>query len=74
MTATWPGVLQLIFSLTVVATSTGEVLQEPNISDTTNVLLSKPELAEVQLELTVGTGLTLELQQQWTHCQMAFFC
>ena len=52
---------------------TREVLQEPDISDTTDLLLSKPELAEVQLELPVGTGLTLELQQRRTHHQLTVF-
>lgn len=45
--AAWPVILKLIFSYE----GTSEDLQEPDISDTTDLLLSDPEFTEVQLDL-----------------------
>lgn len=47
VTAAWPAILKLIFSYE----GTSEDLQEPDISDTTDLLLSDPEFTEVQLDL-----------------------
>lgn len=50
----WPAILKLMFAYD----STSEDLQEADIPDRTDLLLSNPEFTEVQLQLSIGSGLT----------------